>query len=58
MGKTRYLFKKIEIPREHFMKNGHNKGQKWYKPNRLYYEEVARIYKRTIQKDLQIITKV
>ena len=33
-GKTRDLFKKLEIPREHFMKNGLNKGQKWYGPNR------------------------
>ena len=22
--------RKSEIPREHFMQNGHNKGQKWY----------------------------
>ena len=34
MGKTRDLFKKLEIPREHFMQNGLNKGQKWYGPNR------------------------
>ena len=34
MGKTRDLFKKLEIPREHFMQIGHNKGQKWYGPNR------------------------
>ena len=27
MGKTRDLFKKIEIPREHFTQDGHNKGQ-------------------------------
>ena len=26
--------KKLEIPREHFMKDGLNKGQKWYGPNR------------------------
>ena len=30
MAKTREL----ETPREHFMQNGHNKGQKWYGPNR------------------------
>ena len=31
-----------------------NKGQKWYGPNktRRYKEEVARIHRRTIQKDL------
>ena len=35
-------------------KDGHNKGQKWYGPNRSrrYLEEVARIHRRTIQKDL------
>ena len=26
--------RKLEIPREHFMQDGHNKGQKWYGPNR------------------------
>ena len=26
--------RKLEIPREHFMENGHSKGQKWYGPNR------------------------
>ena len=34
MGKTRYLFKKIRISRENFMQREHNKGQKWYRPNR------------------------
>ena len=36
MGKTRDLFKTIEIPREHFMQRylGLNKGQKWYGSNR------------------------
>ena len=41
MGKTRDLFKKIRdtkgiffSPREHFMQDEHNKGQKWYEPNR------------------------
>ena len=36
------------------MQNGHNKGQKWYGPNRSrrYYKEVTRIHRRTIQKDL------
>ena len=30
MGKTRDLFRKLEIPREHFhAKMGTNKGQKW-----------------------------
>ena len=33
MGKTRDLFKK-EIPRNISCKDGHNKGQKWYGPNR------------------------
>ena len=26
--------RKLEILREQFMQNGHNKGQKWYGPNR------------------------
>ena len=34
MGETRDLSRKLEIPREHFSKDGHNKGQKWYGPNR------------------------
>ena len=35
MRKSRGLLKKkLEIPREHFMQNGHNKGQKWYGLNR------------------------
>ena len=54
MGKPRDLFKKLEIPKEHFMHNGKDKGQKWYGLNRSrrYKEEVARIQRRTIQKDL------
>ena len=26
--------RKLEIPREHFTQDRHNKGQKWYGPNR------------------------
>ena len=26
--------RKLEIPREHFMQDGLDKGQKWYGPNR------------------------
>ena len=57
------MSRKLEIPREHFMQNGHNKGQKWYGPNRSrrYYKEVTRIHRRTIQKKIfmtQIITMV
>ena len=35
-------------------KDGFEKGQKWYGPNRSrrYQEEVARIYRRTVKKDL------
>ena len=35
-------------------KDGFDKGQKWYGPNRSrrYLEEMARIHRRTIQKDL------
>ena len=34
MAKTRDIFKKLEIPREFTCKDGLNKGQKWYGPNR------------------------
>ena len=46
--------RKLEIPRKLFIQGGHNKGQKRYGPNRsrTYYEEVARIHRRTIQKNL------
>ena len=53
MGKTRDLFKKIRDTQGNIShKNGHNKGQKWYGPNRSrkYQEEVTRIHRRTIQK--------
>ena len=44
-------------------KDGHNKGEKWYEPNRSrrYYEEVARIHRKAIQKKIfmtKIITMV
>ena len=32
--KSRDFFKKIKIPREHFMQRWHSKRQKWYGPNR------------------------
>ena len=35
VGKTKEISsRKLEIPREHFMKDGHNKGQKWYGSSR------------------------
>ena len=34
LGKTRDLFKKIRYQRNISCKDGHNKGQKWYGPNR------------------------
>ena len=34
MGKTRDLFKKIRDTKRTFHADGHNKGQKWYGPNR------------------------
>ena len=34
MGKTRDLFKKIRYQGNNSCKDGHNKGQKWYGPNR------------------------
>ena len=35
-GKTRDLFKKIRYQGNKSYKDGHNKGQKWYGPNRRY----------------------
>ena len=34
IGKTRDLFKKIRDTKGTLCKDGHNKGQKWYGPNR------------------------
>ena len=34
MGKTRDLVRRLEIPKEQFMQDEHNKGQKRYGPNR------------------------
>ena len=34
MGKTRISSRKSEIPKEYFMQDGLDKGQKWYGPNR------------------------
>ena len=41
-------------------KDGHNKGQKWYGPNRSrrYQEEVARIHRRTIKKRSFFMTQI
>ena len=52
MGKTRDLFKKIRYQGNISCKDGLNKGQKWYGPNRSrrYQEEVAKMYRSTIQK--------
>ena len=33
-GKTRELFKKMRYQGNISCKDGHNKGQKWYEPNR------------------------
>ena len=55
MGKTRDLFKKIRDTKGMFHANmDTKKGQKQYGPNRSkkYEEEVARIHRRIIQKDL------
>ena len=51
MGKTRDLFKKIRYQGNISCKDGLNKGQKWYGPNRSRkdQEKVARIH-RTIKK--------
>ena len=52
--KTRDLFKKMRYQGNISCKDGHKNGQKWYGPNRhrRYSEEVARIHRRIIQKDL------
>ena len=47
--------RKLEIPREHFLQRfGHNKGQKWYGPNRSrkYQEEVTEYTKQIYRKYL------
>ena len=53
-GKARDLFKKIRYQGNISYKDGHNKGQKWYGPNRSrrYKEEVARIHKELYKIDL------
>ena len=52
IGKTRDVFKKIRYQGNISCKDGLNKGQKWYGPNRSrrYYEEGARMHRRTVQK--------
>ena len=54
MGNIRELLKKIGEIRELFMQGWTHKRQKWQDPNRNRRgeEEVARIHKRTMQKDL------
>ena len=52
---SRDLFKKIKRYQGNIScKDGHNKWQKWYAPNksRSYKEEVAKIHRRTTQKNL------
>ena len=51
MGKTRYLFKKIRDSRNISCKDGHNKGQKWYGPNR------SRRYQETWQECIELYKK-
>ena len=63
MGKSRELFKKIRYQGNISCKDGLDKGQRWYGPNRSrrYSEEVARIHRRAIQKKIfmtKIITMV
>ena len=52
MRKTRDLLKKIRDTRNISCKDGLDKGQKWYVPDRRrrYKEEVARIHRRIVQK--------
>ena len=54
MGKTRDLFKKIKRYQGNIScKDGYNKEQKWYGPNRSrrYQEEVTRIHRRKKKKE-------
>ena len=51
MGKTKDLFRKLEITREYFMQNGLKKGQKWYVPNR------SRRYQKKWQKYIEELYK-
>ena len=46
--------RKLEIPREHFMQDGHNKGQRQYGPNRSRRskEEVARLHTKKLCKNI------
>ena len=55
MGKIRDLFKKIRDSKGNFScQDGHNKGQKWYGPNRSrrYQEEMATIHRKLYKKEL------
>ena len=54
MGKTRDLQENQRYRGNISCKDGLNKGQKWYGPNRSrrYEEEMARVHRRTLQKDL------
>ena len=54
MGKTRDLFKNQRYQGNISCKDGHNKEQKWYGPDRRkYQEEVTRNTEELYKKDLQ-----
>ena len=40
--------RKLEIPRDISCKDGHNKGQKWYGPNRRWQEYTEELYKKDL----------
>ena len=45
--------RKLDIPKEHFMQDGHNKGLKWYGPNRSrrfkkWQEYTKELYKKDL----------
>ena len=52
MGNSRFSSRKLEIYQGNIScKDGLDKGQKWYGPNKSRrYKEVARIHRRTVQK--------
>ena len=53
-GRLEIFSRKLEIPREHFMQNGHNKGQKWYVPKeaedikKKWQEYTEELYKKDL----------
>ena len=47
-GKDQISSRKLEIPRDISCKDGLNKGQKWYGPNRRWQEYTEELYKKDL----------